>query len=851
MDVQAVSALLAALLILAIGVSVLFRSRNDRLYTAFAAFTFTVSAWHLCTFISVTTQSPVMEWLALWAAATIPPTAIRFFRIFLAQPSIGGPKRGPRVTLAWTLVAYVGLVYSAIVVPIHNQKWFLVPFGVYVFGGLYRCVYDMFVQYRATTKKVERKRIGYLALGGFVATTLTLTDVLPTTIFDIEWPAIGNILSILYLYFLSQTLFRYRLIDINELLGKMAVLGTLVVLLWAVYGFLLYWIGSGQKGLYLLNALVASFVILILFEPVRSWLENTINRWLLRQRTELRGRLEVVRRELPGVVDVADMVVRITTALDESRRVTDASVYLLDSDGAGFDRAGYIGQAPPERLDANAERALLDRVRAGYLDREQIQRELTEATAQPDTGTKRPPLVALLSRVDELHTGLIFPLNGSAETEQGPWLLGLFCLRDDRTESAFDADDIDTFRQLAIGAARVIESSQAYERVKERDRLAALGEMAAGLAHEIRNPLGAIKGAAQLLITADTKPTRVPDTADAEAAPSEAAELLEIIIEEANRLNNVVTRFLDYARAERPGAEGADKVDLNALMRKVEQLLRNDLPKSGKPIELRLRLDDLLPQIAGDPESLLQVFLNLGQNALQAMPDGGSLEILTTRRRRSRLGYGQFAEVRFRDTGVGIPRDKLKKLFIPFYTTKQKGTGLGLAISHRIVNQHGGTIEVRSTLGQGSTFSVFLPAAEPVPAAKIVDITGTDRLATLAQVGEVSRVRGDATPPPASLTTTASPEATPDKATPDKPTPTPDKPKPEATAPATSEKTKAAKPKPDKPKPDKPKPDKPKSTPAKATPHKATPDKVAASDLGSSRTGGGAGGRDRRVDPTG
>jgi two-component system, NtrC family, sensor histidine kinase HydH len=729
-NVQAVSALLAALLILAIGVSVLFRSRKDRMYTSFAAFTFTVSAWHLCTFINATAQSPVMHWLALWAAATIPPTAIRFFRIFLAQPSIGGPKRGPRVTLAWTLVAYGGLIYSAIVQPIHERDWFLVPFGVYVFGGMYRCVYDLYMQYRATTKKVERKRIGYLALGGFVATTLTLTDVLPR--FDIEWPAVGNVLGILYLYFLSQTLFRYRLIDINELLGKMAVLGTLVILLWAVYGFLLYWIGGGQKGLYLLNALVASFVILILFEPVRSWLENTINRWLLRQRTELRGRLEAVRRELPGVVDVPDMVQRIMTALDESRRVTDASVYLLDPDGAGFDRAGHIGQAPPERLDANAERALLDRVRGGYLDKEALQHELDGLAAAADAETRRPPLVALRTRVDELHAQMIFPLLGSAETEQGPWLLGMFCVRDDRTEMAFDADDVDVFRQVAIGAARVIESSQAYERVKERDRLAALGEMAAGLAHEIRNPLGAIKGAAQLLITADTAKSQAP-------AATEQAELLEIIVEEANRLNNVVTRFLDYARAERPGREGAGKVDLNAILRKTEQLLRAELPRT---IELRMRLDDLLPQVAGDPESLLQVFLNLGQNAVQAMPDGGTLEILTTRRRRSRLGYGQFAEVRFRDTGIGIPRDKLKKLFIPFYTTKQRGTGLGLAISHRIINQHGGTIEVRSTHGQGSTFSVFLPAAEPVPAHKIEDITETGRLTSLATLAR------DATPPP-------------------------------------------------------------------------------------------------------
>src|SRR4030095_11765757 len=105
--------------------------------------------------------------------------------------------------------------------------------------------------------------------------------------------------------------------------------------------------------------------------------------------------------------------------------------------------------------------------------------------------------------------------------------------------------------------------------------------------------------------------------------------------------------------------------------------------------------DEQLPMVAGDPESLLQVFLNLGQNAIQAMPDGGTLEILTPRRRRSRLGYGQFCEVRFRDTGIGIPRDRLKKLFIPFYTTKQKGTGLGPPITPPLIHAHGGATRRR------------------------------------------------------------------------------------------------------------------------------------------------------------
>src|SRR5205085_4673064 len=100
-----------------------------------------------------------------------------------------------------------------------------------------------------------------------------------------------------------------------------------------------------------------------------------------------------------------------------------------------------------------------DRVRNGYLDRELLHRELAEVAASADAEVKRPLLLALIGRVDELAAGTVFPLLGSAETEQGPWLLGLFCVRDDRTEQAFDADDLDTFRQLAIAAARVIESS--------------------------------------------------------------------------------------------------------------------------------------------------------------------------------------------------------------------------------------------------------------------------------------------------------------------------------------------------------------------------------------------------------
>jgi len=236
--------------------------------------------------------------------------------------------------------------------------------------------------------------------------------------------------------------------------------------------------------------------------------------------------------------------------------------------------------------------------------------------------------------------------------------------------------------------------------------------MAAGLAHEIRNPLGAIKGAAQLL----TPASAASDGGDGHGVPPEAREFLGIIVEEANRLNRVVSQFLDYARPYRGEPQ---PLDVNEVVRKTAQLVTPPplpSPESAEgpppPVEVHLQLADELPRARADAEQLRQVFLNLAINAVQAMPSGGKLTISTAVRKGGRRGPAQVLEVRFRDTGVGIAPAELKNLFIPFYTTKDKGTGLGLPISQRIIENHGGTIEVRRRVGVGSTFTVVLPAVE-------------------------------------------------------------------------------------------------------------------------------------------
>jgi signal transduction histidine kinase len=276
---------------------------------------------------------------------------------------------------------------------------------------------------------------------------------------------------------------------------------------------------------------------------------------------------------------------------------------------------------------------------------------------------------------------------------------------------------VDLFRGVAAQLVITLQNSKLYERMKERDRLAALGEMAAGLAHEIRNPLGAIKGAAQLLLPTDAVPE----------PPEQSKEFLTIIVEEANRLNKVVSQFLEYSRPYRGEPQ---PLDVNEVVRKSAQLVSPPPLPNGEtppPVEVVLSLADELPRVRADAEQLRQVFLNLAINAVQAMSSGGKLVISTAPRTGGRRGApAQFLEIRFRDTGPGIPAPELKNLFIPFYTTKDKGTGLGLPISQRIIENHGGTIEVRSRVGVGSTFTVVLPAIDPD-----ADITESQRMRAL------------------------------------------------------------------------------------------------------------------------
>jgi signal transduction histidine kinase len=243
----------------------------------------------------------------------------------------------------------------------------------------------------------------------------------------------------------------------------------------------------------------------------------------------------------------------------------------------------------------------------------------------------------------------------------------------------------ESYQKLQQQAETIIEIEG---QLRKAERLSTMGELAAILAHEIRNPLGSIQGTAEIL-----KDDFTPD--------DKKYEFLDILIKESGRLNRVVEDFLRLARPQPVELRDCDVIEeVNNVIR----LVSGEAKKRNVRVELTA---DRLPLIKGDPEKLRQAFLNIILNGLQATPSGGIVSIIVSHGKIK--DTEPWIELCFADTGSGISSDAIGKIFEPFFTSKADGTGLGLAITRKIIEGHGGHIEVVSEQGHGTAFRIRLP----------------------------------------------------------------------------------------------------------------------------------------------
>ncbi|NOY96177.1 MAG: histidine kinase [Chlorobi bacterium] len=312
---------------------------------------------------------------------------------------------------------------------------------------------------------------------------------------------------------------------------------------------------------------------------------------------------------------------------------------------------------------------------------------------------KHPDITSFLSErenkiLEKLKIKFIYPLRVMNQTR------GMVFLTDKLKGSRFKNEEIDLLSTLIDQASFAMENASLYQqqvdrlkRMYQADRMSIMGQLAAGAAHEIRNPLTSIRSTIQFLKRDITDP--------------EEGQLVDNLIGEVDRINEIIQGLLSFSRPNLPQIE---TIDLDSIIQQTIQLISNTANK--KDIELIYNKNTELSLIEADPGQLKQVFLNILINSIQAINNKGEVNISIEDNESTRSISHAIKEeiyIVISDSGTGIDSDNIDKIFDPFYTTKSEGTGLGLSISYGIINRHGGDIKIKSKIGEGTTVIISLP----------------------------------------------------------------------------------------------------------------------------------------------
>ncbi len=548
----------------------------------------------------------------------------------------------------------------------------------------------------------ERLRLKYAFWGGAITILFFLTDALRFA--GVPIAPLGTIARSLYLMYLFQTFIQKELMTSDEVVGKIALFGGVALILSTIYALLVSWVGN-RPGLFFFNTLIASFVILVLFDPIRNLTSRFTRKVFLRRNQMVADELNSLSNELMGTLEEPiELSKRISTALKRCLGVENCSLYILDRDNLS-----YVRVASPSDVRQPAELAASNPL-IEYMTLRRGRPFVFETIENDrDSFYSLQPQRFCQTCLDTMRTiGADFVIPFLHESR----LVG-FCTATTGERILLSNERLRLFIPVSRQIALLLRNAQALTTLRDRDKLAAVGEMAAGLAHEIKNPLGAIKGAAQLL--KENLNTN-----------GNSKDFLDIVLAETDRLSSVVTEFLDYAKPRR----NYPQTSCNPL-RVIEHTAALVLRDSKVKIDIQSEKEGIT--LEADPEILKQVLLNLLLNAIQAtegFTDNPILNVIVreVRPRRGVLGDSipihkvwegwdikklapphPFVEIEVRDNGSGICADDRSRIFVPFFTTKPKGTGLGLAICSRLVESMGGSISFRPNHPQGTIFTIHLP----------------------------------------------------------------------------------------------------------------------------------------------
>jgi signal transduction histidine kinase len=441
---------------------------------------------------------------------------------------------------------------------------------------------------------------------------------------------------------------------------------------------------SGQIGFTILLVAAIGLALTIGLPRLAPRAERTVQERLFGPRFAYQDALAGLVNELRGKPTMDEMMEAVVTAVHAQMRVSRVMIFMQDPVAGTYKREAGSGLNAQE-LENLAELpehspviAHLQRTK-NVLVRDELARSV------PADASNKPA-----ADLDRLKTSVCVPMILDEK------LLGVLCLGEKANRDIFFASDLKLLETLATEVALAVNYRRMEEQMFRNNKLISLGTIAAGVAHEIRNPLASIKTFAQLM------PHRMDD-------PEFKNEFSQLVVKDVDRITNVVETMLAFAR---PTQITIEENPVNDLVDEAATLMQSRL--KSKHIQLTKSLHGN-QVVKVDKQQILQVLVNLLNNAVDALSEQGKIRISTGVRPQEGASNGgpngKYAVIAVTDDGHGVPAAMRDRLFDPFFTTKADGTGLGLSISQKIVRDHGGTITVTSTEGKGSTFQVNLPVS--------------------------------------------------------------------------------------------------------------------------------------------
>lgn len=579
------------------------------------------------------------------------------------------------------------------------------------------CLYTLFLGIGRAAENYRRNRIKYVFAGLGLSAFLILLNSLPVSGFTV-YP-LGNF-SFIPGVFLAAGVLKYDLLDIDEVIKKGSIYflltGTLTLIyVLIIYLFSILFIGYSDVNSLLLS-LVLSLLIVLLFNPMNVRIRRFVDNLLYRGRYDYQKTLREISDVMTSDRRVKEIIDHLTGSLSSALRVQGAAVFFYTREKESLEL--YSGRRDPlgRRKIITIEKCL------SVADFFEKQREIVSKSAAEKmafTGDEK----------ERIHD--IFRLSKAAvlmpmvSKEQ---LTGIIAVGEKKNGRLFIQEDIEFLRTVANQSAVALENARSYERMeyinleleekvrnrtadleraleeKERtqkqlirsESLAAIGQLVAGTAHELNNP---IASASSLI---ETTLETLSEGTEKNEGSEEIIEDLAFSLKELTRAGTIVKSLLGLSRQTQTYVE---PVNMNTVLDDALRVLYNQYKYNG--IEIERQYDETLPDIEGNFANLGQVFINIIKNALQVAPEGDGKITLTT----EHVKQTDRVVIECRDRGRGIPDGVIGDIFKPFFTTKKpgEGTGLGLYIAYEVVKRHDGDIHVRSTVGEGSVFTVELP----------------------------------------------------------------------------------------------------------------------------------------------